>query len=210
MIEDHTNIAQLMEQVTTKNPDLLEVRLDKLQNNKIVDELATGKSFPIIATDMSDRGTASRLEKLAYAASTGFEFVDLDYATSNAATVNQMKSRGAQVILSFHDYSRTPPEQELTKILEAEKRLGGDICKIVTTARVPRDSLAVLGFVQHEAKNARLVSFAMGVHGVPSRILSPWLGAEFTFASLSSPSRTAEGQPTIDELRSAWAILGLQ
>jgi 3-dehydroquinate dehydratase type I len=210
MIEDHTDIAELMEQVSTKKPDLLEVRLDKIQENKILDELSTRKSFPIIATDESDRGTASRLEKLAYAANTGFDFVDLDYSTSNASAVTQMKSKGAEVILSFHDHSRTPPEEKLTEILEAEKRLGGDVCKIVTTARVPRDSLTVLGFVQHEAQNARLVSFAMGVHGVPSRILSPWFGAEFTFASLSTQSRTADGQPTIDDLRSAWAIFGLQ
>jgi len=199
-----------MEQVSTKKPDLLEVRLDKVQDNKIVDELATRKSFPIIATDNSGRGTASRLEKLAYAASAGFEFVDLDYSDTNATVVSQMKSKGAEIILSFHDHSRTPPEEELTEILEAEKQLGGDICKIVTTARVPRDNLTVLGFVQHEAQNVRLVSFAMGLHGVPSRILSPWFGAEFTFASLSGQSRTAEGQPTIDELRSAWAIFGLQ
>jgi 3-dehydroquinate dehydratase type I len=210
MIEEHTNIAELMDQVSAKKPDLLEVRLDKIQDNKVIDELATRRSFPLIATDKPDRGTPSRLEKLAYAASTGFEFVDLDYPTTNAAIVTQMKSNGAEVILSFHDHARTPPEEELIEIMEAEKRLGGDICKVVTTARVPRDSLTVLDFVQHEAQNARLVSFAMGEHGVPSRILSPWFGAEFTFASLSSQSRTGEGQPTIDELRSAWAIFGLQ
>jgi len=189
---------------------LLEVRLDKIQDNKTLDELATRKSFPIIATDKSDCNAASRLEKLGYAASTGFDFVDLDYSTTSAAAVTEMKSKGAEVILSFHDHFRTPPEKELTEILDAERRMGGDVCKIVTTARVPRDSLTVLGFVQHEAQNVRLVSFAMGVLGVPTRILSPWFGAEFTFASLSSQSRTAEGQPTIDELRSAWAIFGLQ
>jgi 3-dehydroquinate dehydratase type I len=121
-----------------------------------------------------------------------------------------MKSEGAEVILSFHDDSRTPPREELTKILEAEKKLGGDICKIVTTARQPRDNLTLLSFVENESANVRLVSFAMGTHGVPSRILSPWFGAEFTFAALSDKLKTAEGQLTIDELRSAWQILGLQ
>jgi 3-dehydroquinate dehydratase type I len=210
MIDGDTNIGTLMEQIGPKKPDFLEIRLDKLHDHRILKEVADRKSCPVIATDRSDRALTGKLEQLAYAAGAGFDLVDLDLATADAATVEQMKSNGAGVIVSFHDYSQTPSEDGLAKILEAEKRLGGDICKIVTTARFPRDNLTVLGFVQNEAASVRLVSFAMGMRGVPSRILSPWFGAEFTFAALSDKSKTGEGQLTIDELRSAWQILGLQ
>jgi len=209
MMEDDGNVDTLMEQIATKKPDLLEVRLDKLEDRRILKEIAARKSFPVIATDRSDRGLAGKLETLAYAAGVGFDLVDLDVATSDAVAVKLMKSKGAEVILSFHDYSETPARGQLTKILEAEKKLGCDVCKIVTTAHLPRDTLTLLDFVQSESAGARLVSFAMGMHGIPSRILSPWFGAEFTFASLSDKSKTAEGQLTIDELRSAWRALGL-
>ena len=209
MIEDNTNIDELMNQISTKKPDLLEVRLDKLQSNTILKEIVARKSFPVIATDKSDRAPANVLEKLAYAAGVGFELVDLDIATSNAEAIKRMKSKGAEVILSHHDYSKTPAQDQLVKILESEKKLGCDICKIITTAQQPQDNLIVLGFVQSESPSVRLVSFAMGTHGTPSRVLSPWFGAEFTFAALSGQFKTAEGQPTIDELRSAWQILGL-
>ena len=211
MIQDDSNITTLMEQISLKKPDLLEVRLDKLQDHRILDQVVARKSFPAIATDRSDQVSARKLvsSKLAYAAEVGFELVDLDLATSDEATIRGMKSKGAEVILSSHDYSRTPKQGELVGILEAEEKLGGDICKIVTTARVPRDNLTVLSFVQNESAGVRLVSFAMGMLGIPSRILSPWFGAEFTFASLSDESKTADGQLTIDELRSAWQILGL-
>jgi 3-dehydroquinate dehydratase type I len=199
-----------MKQISHKNPDLVEIRLDKLHDHRILQEVAARKSFPIIATDRSDRDPHSGVGNLAYAAAVGFDLIDLDLANADAATIRQMKSAGADVILSFHNYSETPPAEQLTKILEAEKRLGCDICKIVTTARAPRDNLTVLGFLLREAATARLVSFAMGSDGVPSRVLSPWFGAEFTFAALSEKSKTADGQLTIDELRSAWQILGLQ
>jgi len=210
MVEDYTNIDALMKEISPKKPDLLEIRVDRLHERKLLKELANGKPCPIIATDRSDRGQNSKLEQLSYAAGLGFDFVDLEYATADTAAVRQMKLKGAEVILSFHDYSQTPPEDELAKILEAEKSLGGDVCKLVTTARLPHDNLTVLGFVESEAANARLVSFAMGNQGTPSRILSPLFGAEFTFAALSDKARTAEGQLSIDELRSAWQILGLQ
>ena len=209
MIDDDSNIGALMEQISPKKPDLVEVRIDKLEDRRILEQIELKKSFPIIATDRSDCSPTSKLEKLAYAAGVGFDLVDLDLATASPAAIEEIKSKGADVILSFHDYSATPGQEELTTILGREKGLGCDICKIVTTAHLPRDNLTVLGFVQSESAGTRLVSFAMGIHGIPSRILSPWFGAEFTFASMSGQSKTAEGQLTIDDLRSAWRILGL-
>jgi 3-dehydroquinate dehydratase type I len=210
MVEDDTNIDALMKEISPKKPDLLEIRLDWLHERKLLEEIANRKSSPVIATDRSDRGQRGKLEQLSYAAGLGFDFIDLEYAVTDAVAVKQMKSKGAEVILSFHDYTQTPPKEELAKILEAEKILGGDICKLVTTARLPHDNLTVLGFVEREAANVRLVSFAMGKHGTPSRILSPLFGAEFTFAALTDKTKTADGQLSIDELRSAWQILGLR
>jgi 3-dehydroquinate dehydratase-1 len=167
------------------------------------------KSFPAIATDKS--GRASTTQFLDEAAAAGFEFVDVDVSSDRAEpTVKQLKSHGVQVILSFHDYSKTPSSDQLRKVLDAERKVGGDVCKIVTTALLPRDNLTVLDFVGSEAERTRLVSFAMGARGIPSRILSPFFGAEFTFASLTEESKTAEGQLSIDNLRNAWQILGVQ
>ena len=209
-MEDDTNIDTLMQEIAPKKPDLLEIRLDRLRGHRSLEKIVKGKTFPIIATDRSDRDQLDKLQQLSYAASVGFDFVDLDYDATDEATIKLMRSKGADVILSYHDYSGTAPKEELTKILEAEKSLGGDICKLVTTARLPHDNLTVLGFLESQSTKGRLVSFAMGKQGTPSRILSPLFGAEFTFAALSDKTKTAEGQLSIEELRSAWHILGLQ
>jgi len=210
MIEDNTDLATLMKRISAKSPDLVEFRLDELHDRNRLEEITSKKSFPTIATDRSDRDQRKKLEQLTYAASLGFDLIDLELATTDAATVKHMKSEGAQIILSFHDFSQTPSKEHLTKILRAEKKLGGDVCKIVTTARQPHDNLTILDFVESEAPKVRLISFAMGSQGVPSRVLSPLFGAEFTFASLGENLRTAEGQLSIDQLRSAWQILEIQ
>jgi 3-dehydroquinate dehydratase type I len=209
MIEDRANIEALMEQVISKKPDLLEVRLDKLHEHRLLKEIAEKKSFPLIATDRSARSQRRKIEALSFAVSSGFDLVDLEFTEATTADVKQLKTEGADVILSFHDYSQTPRKEGLTKILGAEKKLGGDICKLVTTARGPHDNLTILSFVESEALDAKVVAFAMGRDGVPSRVLSPLFGAEFTFAALTEDSKTAEGQLSIDALRSAWQILGL-
>jgi len=208
MVEDGTNVDSLMKQVASKKPDLLEIRLDRLHRRELIEEIANRKLNPLIATDRASRSARESLEQLSFAVSEGFDLVDLDLSVTDSTTVKRLKSEGAEIILSFHDYSQTPPREELTRVLEAEKRLNGDICKIVTTACSPRDNLTILGFLESEAPKVRLVSFAMGNGGVPSRVLSPLFGAEFTFASLAAHSGTAEGQLSIDALRSAWQILG--
>jgi 3-dehydroquinate dehydratase/shikimate dehydrogenase len=94
--------------------------------------------------------------------------------------------------------------------LNSQIKNGGDVCKIITTAIYPRDNLSILHFLEEESTRTKLVSFAMGQQGIPSRILSPLFGAEFAFASLNEASKTADGQLTIDDLRSAWQLLGVQ
>jgi 3-dehydroquinate dehydratase len=48
----------------------------------------------------------------------------------------------------------------------------------------------------------------MGKPGVWSRLLAPFYGAQFTYASLERGLETALGQPSISELRSIYQILG--
>jgi len=169
------------------------------------------KPVPLIATDKSDRGSNATLELLSHAAAAGFDFVDIDLSTASSnPIVRKLKSQGTEIIVSFHDYSRTPSPEELRKVLQAEKLADGDICKIVTTAVKPSDNLTILDLVADESANAKLVSFAMGSRGIPSRILSPWFGAEFTFAAYSEESRTADGQLSIDALRMVWQALEIQ
>jgi len=210
MVDGSENLDQLMGLLSQKKPDLVEFRLDNLSNFAALEDIAHKKTFPAIAADKSNRDAATTRKRLMTAASSGFEFIDLDLVSPHVRSdVRQVKSMGSGVIVSFHDFSKTPSRNELGEVLDSEIKAGSDVCKVVTTALCPRDNLSILRFLEEESSKTRLVSFAMGHHGIASRILSPLFGAEFTFASLTEASKTADGQLTIDNLRSAWQLLGV-
>ena len=200
-----------MDQISVKNPDLVEFRLDRVQNTDVVKRIGKVKRFPAIATDKSNKESKEKEKTLLIAAESGFDYVDVDAAAASTSTiVDKAKTSGSKVIISSHDYSGTPSLSVLREVLRSEQKINGDLFKIVTTARHPRDNLTVLEFLASKPQNIKLVSFAMGSMGVPSRVLSPIFGAEFTFAALSDNSATADGQLGIDRLRDAWQSLGIQ
>jgi 3-dehydroquinate dehydratase type I len=151
-----------------------------------------------------------RLETLTHAAQEGFDYVDVELKTGDVHTaIRQLKQHGARVIVSYHNEKLTPIEATLTSILASERRAHADICKIVGTAKNPHDSLRCLRFVDKHARKTRLICFCMGTLGIPSRILSPLLGAYFTFASFGTGRETAAGQNPIDELQTLYKELGV-
>jgi 3-dehydroquinate dehydratase-1 len=192
MLDERQNVGQLLGLISKKEPDLVEFRLDKLSNFGTLETIAREKTVPAIATEKSNRDSAMREKLLLGAASAGFDFVDIDLGSPPRPPIRDLKSLGAKVIVSFHDLSKTPSPKELNQVLNSEIRAGGDVCKIVTTALSAHDNLSVLHFVEEKAGQTRLVSFAMGRHGIPSRVLSPIFCAEFTFASLTEADQTAD------------------
>jgi 3-dehydroquinate dehydratase type I len=209
-LEEDQNLPKLIDRIHKKNPDLVEFRVDTLQRLSILEDISKQKSFPAIITDKTRRGSLTRKIPLE-AASFGFEFVDVDLASDlTKGELREIKENGAEVIVSFHNNSTTPPKPVLKKILQLAAKKGGDIFKIVTTATKPEDNLSLLTFLAENSRKTRLVCFAMGELGVPSRVLSPLFGSEFTFAAFSERELTAPGQLSIDNLRSAWSLLGLR
>jgi len=201
-------IPSLLKRISSKEPDLVEYRLDHITEPSILERLVKGKHCPIIATDRSRRKQSRML--LLSAADIGFDFIDVDISFPNASSIiKELKTRDVQVIASHHDFQKTPPQKSLIQLLRVERSLGGDICKVVTKANQLADNLIVLRFIDKCSRSTKVVSFAMGELGIVSRVLSPFFGAKFTFASINDRSKTAEGQMSIDDLRRMWKMLGL-
>jgi len=208
----------LIEKAEAQNADLIEIRLDSLKNHDRLADILHCSKTPLIATNkaMEHHGKFSGSENerqkiLMDAAKNGFEYVDIDLSTPNMRKlIVDLREVGAKPIVSFHDFNRTPELSQLNKVLEEEIALGADICKIVTTARHVEDNLTTLNFVSKASKKAKIVCFAMGELGKPSRLLSPVFGAFFTFASIDEKRKTAKGQLTIQEMRRAYELLGLR
>ena len=201
----------------SQGASLIEFRLDYAETRIDLEALASGvpKGTPKIATlrpawegGRYDGSEKDRIQLLLEAAGRGFEYVDLEAKTPGGEKISEeIREKGSRVIASFHDYEETPHGERLKSILRLEEEIG-DLYKIVTTAKSYRDNLRILAF-QEYIQEGKGICFAMGLHGTPSRILSPLLGAPFTYASSSKGLRVAPGQMTVGELIQIYRLLGV-
>ncbi len=208
----------LIEKAENQHADFIEIRLDSLKKHNQLADIAHCSNTPLIATNRSTEcqgrflGSETERKKILMdAARNGFEYVDIELSTPKLKNItSSLHEMDVKPIVSFHDFNETPSSTQLNKILKKEIASGANVCKIVTTAKLIEDNLMALDFVSKACKNAGIVCFAMGELGKPSRLLSPVFGAFFTIASLEKGRKTAQGQLTIQEMRSAYEALGLK
>jgi 3-dehydroquinate dehydratase type I len=213
-----TEALRLIEKAEESKADLIEVRLDCLEIHSELADLAAHGKAPKIATNIprSCQGRFSgteteRQQILLTAAKNGFAYVDVELANPKLKNfIKEMNEIGAKPIVSFHDFEKSLSLSKLNSIFEREIASGAAVCKIVTTAKRIEDTLTILNFTSTASSKAKIVCFAMGALGKVSRLLSPLFGSFFTFASLERGSETAAGQMTIQEMKTAYELLGLK
>lgn len=209
--------VETLRDVEESKVDLVEVRLDYLPHIRGLSQVRRATSLPLIATNRrKDEGglcqlkEEDRLGSLLEAASRGFEYVDLELSTPRVeALVRDLRGKGVKTIVSFHDFHRTPSLRQLERILEQERKVGADVCKIVGTAVMVDDNLPYLNLLAGNRNLCKAVCFGMGDSGRLSRVLSPLFGGEFTYASLREGRESAPGQLTVASLRRIYDLMGL-
>jgi 3-dehydroquinate dehydratase type I len=207
----------LIEKTEKLKIGLIEIRLDEFEEIDRLSDIVNWTKTPLIATSRSLKeggkfkgSEEERKEILLNAAKAGFKYIDVELSMPLLQeTIKELRKYDVKIIISFHDFEKTPGIDKLKSILNQEVSYGADVCKIVTTAKKFEDNLTIFNFLNEESKRVKLVSFAMGEYGKISRVLSPFFGSYFTFASLEKGRETAPGQLTVYELKSIYETLGL-
>jgi 3-dehydroquinate dehydratase/shikimate dehydrogenase len=224
--------AEMLERAesTLKDSRFFEFRLDSL--SKPTSALPYLKQFLSEHRDVTAIATCRRkshggnfvgslsaeLEVLMSAAQVGCQILDLEVESAEEcknAQLAKLRTAGAALLISFHDYTRTRSLDQAADRIEAFKP---DYVKVVSTARSVSDNLAVLRLIEDRSLCSHFVGIAMGEEGIISRLLGPRAGAAFTFASFSDGTETAPGQLSahtfndlyrIDQLDQATRIFGV-
>ncbi len=131
--------------------------------------------------------------------------IDIEYNTlkKNKELSRYLKSTKTRVLVSWHDFTKTPNEQTLKSMLKKMSKFSNNI-KIVTTAKTIGDTIRILSLYKYHTRNVNLISFAMGDYGRMSRILCTKLGSPYTYVSLGKP--VAPGQFSLKEMKSILAL----
>ncbi len=213
---DMEGVLETARRIEALNPDLMEVRLDYIDGTPDLNEIRGSSRLPMIATNrgtdhggLSTDSDSDRVETLLKACEAGFEYADVELDIMEVGNVTvEVRDRGAQAIISHHDFMCTPEEESLNRIMKRMLMVGADICKIVGTSNTPGDNLRYLNLIQGNL-DVNLVCFGMGETGLLSRIFGPVFGGAFTYASTERGRESAPGQLTIAELRQIYALMGV-
>jgi 3-dehydroquinate dehydratase-1 len=124
--------------------------------------------------------------------------LDVEFNTMrrNKSLVKYLKMTKTNLLISGHDFKKTPNFTELKKKLSQMSKFSTNV-KIVTTAKSTDDSTRILQLYNKKGK-INLIAFAMGDSGRISRILCLYLGSPYTYVSLGKP--IAPGQFSVDEI----------
>jgi 3-dehydroquinate dehydratase I len=129
--------------------------------------------------------------------------LDVEYATikANDDLANYFMRQKIPILISWHDFEKTPTKGQLRDMLE-KMRIYSNYIKIVTTAINIIDALRILDLYENAAES-NLIAFSMGEAGIISRIMCTIIGrSPFTYAALEKS--IAPGQLTIKQMRNIY------
>lgn len=192
-----------------KKSDYAEIRFDFLKPIQVPEALELSKKYlkKTVCTlrPKSEGGRFSGSEKerisiIKLIAEYNPHLLDVEFntLTKDRSLFNYIKKTKTDVLVSWHDFKKTPDIGFLEKRFRQMSKFSSNV-KIVTTAKDVSDASRVLS-LYGMAKKTKLIAFAMGDLGKISRILCLYLGSPFTYVSLGKA--VAPGQFSLSEIKS--------
>ncbi|WP_418654801.1 type I 3-dehydroquinate dehydratase [Acinetobacter beijerinckii] len=116
-------------------------------------------------------------------------------------TVKLAHDKKVLIVMSNHDFQKTPSEYEIVKRLLKQDELGADILKIAVMPQSKQDVFTLMNAtlkVSQQSKKA-LLTMSMGKLGTISRIATANMGGSFSFGMIGEAS--APGQIDVTQLK---------
>jgi 3-dehydroquinate dehydratase-1 len=175
--------------------ELAEIRLDLTGFNAEQIKKVFSHKTPTIATCRPEKsGTTDQFDRLTLAIESGACYVDIEIEMEKKqrdAILEVARKQNCKIIISYHNFEETPALQELSGTVHQCFSIGADIAKVTTMVKSNADNARLLSLF---CINKPLVVLGMGEQGKITRIMAPFLGAEFTFAAMDDGEATAPGQ----------------
>ena len=148
--------------------------------------------------------TSRKKEIILKALDLEFDFVDIDFSLIN--NFNLSKPRKTKIIISFHDFKKTPSLILLKSIMKKMKQLKPYIMKFATMVDSDKDIRKLLSLLINKDNDEELIVIGMGKKGKITRVIGPLLGSFLTYASTPF-GKTASGQIDLKKMQNIYKLL---
>ena len=206
--------------------DVLEIRLDLLGIRDLeiatetIRKIKSETGLPVIITNRSNTEggnwegkEADRVGLLTnlLCIKDGPDAVDIELSAEREerdSVVKAARTCGKTIIISSHDFLKTPSFQEIKATLEEAFLAGADIAKLAVMPHSMRDVLDLLRVTLDAREAGKAVcTIAMGEPGKHTRVIAPFYGSVLTYASVEGTVSAAPGQLPVDKLKKIMELL---
>lgn len=206
--KSENRLFALLKKAEQKKPDLLEIWLDDLKNPDIK-KIIQATKIPLIFLNRAKQDEAN----LRSAVKNGAAYIDCDMNKTGISTIKKIKSvikdskRKTKIILSHHDFQKTPSATQLEKIIKKMFAQGANIAKIATMIKTENDNKKLFFLLKKIKKTGKkVIIHGMGEKGKRARIEAAKSGSEIVYVALDGKHMTAKGQWIIDDWRRNWKL----
>ncbi len=195
-VDDKTSLKEISKNL--QHIDIIEIRIDKFRNLKVpyvIQHVSRIKNLgkPVILTirSKSEGGVGNVDDKLRYDLFSALveycDYIDIELSSAKIikSVVKLAWQNSIKLIVSYHNFSETPVNSKLEKILKDSKKTGADIVKIAVMPKSNADLKQLLKFSVEHDKDRKII-IAMGKSGKVSRIFFPLAGSVFTYTYLGN------------------------
>ncbi|WP_455391992.1 type I 3-dehydroquinate dehydratase [[Eubacterium] cellulosolvens] len=225
--ESASKYVQAAAECKSKGADLIEIRLDYLQERlslNILKKLAAIKTqvgLPIILTlrptwegGKFDKYEERRLDILGDGITSGFDYIDLELKVDEPRRLKLIelaKKHGVKTIISHHNFEHTPKWKNIFNKLKDCAATGGDIAKVVYYTKSINDVKDIIK-AGLAAKNLdyKFTIMGLGPFGHITRLFGPVLGCKIVYSAITEGSEAVEGQIEVGTLIELWNILNIK
>jgi 3-dehydroquinate dehydratase-1 len=133
----------------------------------------------------------------------GLVDIELRQAGPMAPILREAEAAGVGVILSCHDFRRTPSLEKLREMARKARDAGAQIFKVATVTKSAGDLAVLLDFLGNEIPGLALAAMGMGAFGKVSRLALARAGSCLNYGYLGEPNASGQWPVTLLKARIA-------
>ena len=221
-----TTTEKIIQQIQElQNCDLIELRIDFYENihdlkqvHELLLQVRQQTNLPLLLTyrslkegghiQLSDQEYLSLVQTACQSGC--IDIVDIELESGNMLVYQLVEiahQNHVKVLMSYHDFEKTPPVMEMKERREKMEIMGADICKIAVMPFSYKDVIQLLNTTMEMSQRLTrpLVTMSMGKIGKITRIVGELVGSSITFASVGQSS--APGQLTLEDMQTLLEVI---